>query len=153
MAFIDTGDDIKHHDFVIKWEHFPRYWPFVRRIHWSPVNSPHKGQWRGALMFSLICARINGWVNNGEAGDLRRHRAHYDVIVMGIFFHHVCTHAIRMMTDNLCRRPLYVRWNVCINSELLACERLANLDGLIKEISRSQLSPTSNHMIVKKTLH
>ena len=47
-----------------------------------PVNSPHKGQWRGALMFSLICARINGWVNNREAGDLRRHRAHYDVVVM-----------------------------------------------------------------------
>ena len=41
-----------------------------------------KGQWRGALMFSLICARINGWVNNGEAGHLRRHRAHYDVTVM-----------------------------------------------------------------------
>ena len=64
------------------WKHFPRYWPFVRGIHRSPVNSPHKGQWRGALMFSLICARINGWVNNGEAGDLRRHRAHYDVGVM-----------------------------------------------------------------------
>ena len=44
-------------------------------IHRSPVNSLHKGQWRGALMFSLICARINGWVNNREAGDLRRHRA------------------------------------------------------------------------------
>ena len=44
----------------------------------------HKGQWRGALMFSLICARINGWVNNGEAGDLGRHRPHYDVIVMGM---------------------------------------------------------------------
>ena len=26
---------------------------------------------------------INGWVNNGEAGDLRRCRAHYDVTVMG----------------------------------------------------------------------
>ena len=50
-----------------------------------PGNSPHKGQWRGALMFSLICARINGWVNNGEAGDLRLHRAHYDVIVMIIW--------------------------------------------------------------------
>ena len=61
---------------------FPRYWPFVRGIHRSPVNSPHKGQWRGALMFSLICARINGWVNNGKAGDLRRHRVHYDVTVM-----------------------------------------------------------------------
>ena len=47
-----------------------------------PVNSTHKGQWRGALMFSLICAWINPWVNNGEAGDLRRYRAHYDVIVM-----------------------------------------------------------------------
>ena len=69
-------------DNVIKWKHFPRYWPFVRGIHRSPVNSPHKGQWRGALMFSLICARINGWVNNGEAGDLRSYRSHYDVIVM-----------------------------------------------------------------------
>ena len=70
------------HDDVIKWKHFPRYWPFVRGIHGSPVNSPHKGQWHGALMFSLICARINAWVNNREAGDLRRHHAHYDVIVM-----------------------------------------------------------------------
>ena len=70
------------HDDVIKWKHFPRYWPFVRGIHRSPVNSPHKGQWRRALMFTLICARINGWVNNREAGDLRRYRAHYDVIVM-----------------------------------------------------------------------
>ena len=70
------------HDDVIKWKHFPRYWPFEQGIHRSPVNSPHKGQWRGALMFTLICARINGWVNNREAGDLRRHRAYYDVIVM-----------------------------------------------------------------------
>ena len=70
------------HDDVIKWKHFPRYWPFVRGIHGSPVNSPHKGQWRGALKFSLIRARINGWVNNREAGDLRRHQAHCDVIVM-----------------------------------------------------------------------
>ena len=72
------------HDDVIKWKHFPRYWPFVRGIHRSPVNSPHKGQWRGALMFSLICVRINGWVNNGEAGDLRRYRAHFDGTVMVI---------------------------------------------------------------------
>ena len=68
------------------WRHqmetFPRYWPFVRGIHRSPVNSPHKGQWHGALMFYLICARINGWVNNHKACDLRCHRAHYDVTVM-----------------------------------------------------------------------
>ena len=71
-----------YHDDVIKWKHFPRNWPFVRGIHRSPVNSPHKGLWRGALMFSLICVWINDWVNNHEAGDLRRYLAHYDVIVM-----------------------------------------------------------------------
>ena len=70
------------HDDVIKWKHFPRYWTFVRGIHRSPVNSSHKGQWRGALMFSLIWARINGWVNKGEAGELRRYCPHYDVNVM-----------------------------------------------------------------------
>ena len=42
------------HDDVIKYKHFPRHWSFVRGIHRSPANSPHKGQWRGALMFSLI---------------------------------------------------------------------------------------------------
>ena len=47
-----------------------------------PVNFPHKGQWRGALMFALICVWINAWVNNRKAGDLRRYCAHYDVIVM-----------------------------------------------------------------------
>ena len=49
-----------------------------------PVSGefPHKGQWRVALIFSLICVWINGWVNNREAGDLRRYRAHYDVSVM-----------------------------------------------------------------------
>ena len=70
------------HDDVIKWKHFPRYCPFVRGIHRSPVNSPHKGQWRGALMFSFICVWIIGWVNNRETGDMRRYRAHCDVSVM-----------------------------------------------------------------------
>ena len=71
-----------YHDDVIKWKHFPRCWSFVRGIHRSPVNSPHKGQWRGALMFSLISVWINGWINNREAGDLRRYCAHYDITVM-----------------------------------------------------------------------
>ena len=75
---------------LTRWRHqmeaFPRYWPFVRGIHRSSVNSPHKGQWRGALMFSLmfssICAWLNAWVNNREAGDLRRRRTHWYVIEM-----------------------------------------------------------------------
>ena len=73
------------HDDVIKWKHFPRYWPFVQGIHRSPVNSPHNGQWRGALMFYLICTGINGSVNNDEACVLRGHPAHYDVTVMHHF--------------------------------------------------------------------
>ena len=69
------------HD-VIKWKHFPHNWPFVPGIHRSPVNSLHKGQWRGAVMFSLICVWRNSWENSRKAGDLRRYRAHYDVSVM-----------------------------------------------------------------------
>ena len=60
------------HDDIIKWKHFPRHWPFVRVIH----------RWRGALMFSLICPWTNGWANTRDAGDLRRHRPHYDLTVM-----------------------------------------------------------------------
>ena len=47
-----------------------------------PVNSPHKGQCRGALVFSLICVWSNSWANASDAGALWCHRAHYDVIVM-----------------------------------------------------------------------
>ena len=68
-----------YHD-VIKWKHFQRYWPFVRGIHRSPVNSPHKGQWCGALMFPLICAWINvlskqswGWWFETPSHPLWRH--------------------------------------------------------------------------------
>ena len=65
-----------------QWNNFPHYWHFVRGIHRSPVNSPHKGQWRWTLMFSLICAWKNAWINNRYASDLRPHCTHYDVTVM-----------------------------------------------------------------------
>ena len=68
------------HDDVIILKHFPRYWPFVLGIHRWPMNSPHKGQ---SFYVFLSAPWINLWVNNREAGDLRRNRAHYDVIVMG----------------------------------------------------------------------
>ena len=68
-------------DDVIKWKYFPRYWSFGRGIHRSPVDSPHKGQWREAL-FSSICAWTNDWANNRDDGDFRRHRAHHVVTVM-----------------------------------------------------------------------
>ena len=91
------------HDDVIKWKHFPRCWPFVRGIHRSPVNSPHKGQWRRALMFSLIYSWINSWVNNYGAGDLRRHLAHYGVTVM-----------LRKVVNSRMYNTIYVVYIVCV---------------------------------------
>ena len=67
------------HTCIMKWKHFPRYRPFMRGIHWTPVDSSHKGQWREAFfMFPLMCAWTNRWANNRNAGDLIRHRGHYD---------------------------------------------------------------------------
>ena len=66
------------------WRHqretFSALLAFVRRNHRSPVDSPQIGQW--TLMFSLICAWTSCWANTRDAGDLRRHRAHFDVTVM-----------------------------------------------------------------------
>ena len=70
-----------------------------------PGEFPAQGQWRGALMFSLICVWINDWVNNREAGDLRRYRAHCDVIVMGTAFCSVID-----LTMLLYLRYSYVKW-------------------------------------------
>ena len=67
---------------VIKWKRFSCYCPSVRSIHRSPVHTPHKDQWRGALTCSLICAWINGWVNNRYAGDFRRRCARHYVTVI-----------------------------------------------------------------------
>ena len=92
-CFTTHGETQMSHDsatrtlsFVTWWRHqleiFSTFLVFVRGLHRSPMNSPHKGQWRGALVFSVICAWTNGWVNNREASDVRRHHAHYDVTVI-----------------------------------------------------------------------
>ena len=65
-------------------ETFSVFWPFVMGIHRSPLDSPSKGQWRGALMLSWTCAWTNGWANTRDSGDLTHRRAHYDVTIMDI---------------------------------------------------------------------
>ena len=69
------------------------------------VNSPHKGQWRGALMFTLIW--INGWVNNHEAGDLRRFRGHYDVSVMALLWFALVWFSYEFLIDLFIYYPLH----------------------------------------------
>ena len=97
---IFLSPNTSNHHYCKRWwrrqmEFFPRYWPFLWGIHRSPVNSPDKGQWREALIFSLISAWTNGWVNTRDDGDLRRNRSHYDVAAM------------RLITENT-RNQLYV---------------------------------------------
>ena len=113
------------HDDVIKWKHFPRYWPFVWGIHRSPVNSPHKGQWRGALMFTLICARINCWVNNREAGDLRRNRHRNACVHFSKYFpllgqhcvgvQHTFVHIDTLLTSRHALGNMYPWWAILCN--------------------------------------
>ena len=83
LQYSDAVTVIKEaNDDVIQWKHFLRYWPFVKEIYRWPVDSPHKGQWGGSLLFSLNRAWTNGSANNRDAGDLRRHLSHCDVNVM-----------------------------------------------------------------------
>ena len=67
---------------MTSWKHFPRYWSFVVEFtgdRWIPRT---KASDAGLWCFLWSGPWINDWVNNRGAGDLRRHRAHYDVIVM-----------------------------------------------------------------------
>ena len=99
-VIFNKGSGGKYHDDVIKWKHFPRYWTFVRGIHRSPVNSLHKGQWRGALMFSLICVWINGW-------------AHYDITVMTMKCYYCEKINPPVIAKPVGCRPLHTFQNVC----------------------------------------
>ena len=98
----------------------------------SSVNSPHKGLWRGALMFSLICAWIKGWVNNGEAGDLRRHRAHYGVIVM---VHCICSGITMTLSMPGRSRPgvITFSWNsyLCIRKWNITSSKIGGMLSVI----------------------
>ena len=91
------------HDDVIKWKHFPRYWSFLRGIHQWPVNSPHNGQWHGALMFSLICTWKKRWSKpprrrwfEAPSQPLCRHRSGASLIgIIVIIYHQIQWHRMK----------------------------------------------------------
>ena len=124
---------------VMKSKHFQRHWPFVRGIHRSPVNSPHKGQWRGALVISLMCAWTNGWINNWNAGDLRHLRAHYDVTVMryGV---HAPGPPILLCLNNCIYIAILIVWSSNVITSLMMWK--------LRKLSRkSMLGETVNYSI------
>ena len=92
------------HDDVIKWKHFPRYWPFCGELNshqWILLTEASNAEARRASMFSLIDTWTNGWVNNQDASGLRCHRVHYDVTVMSL--EHNLTHPDLNKMVNNCR--------------------------------------------------
>ena len=123
------------YDDVIRWKRFPRYWPFVRGIHRSPVSSPHKGKWSRALVFSVsewglvfFYARRNGCVNNVEAGDFRRPRTHNDVTVMtNLNVNEISASAnsrfskISIIFFMTLKSQLHLRWTECGTSSPEQC--------------------------------
>ena len=119
------------HDDVIKWKHFPSYWPFMGGIQWPRVNSQHKGQWRGALMFSLICAWMNGW---GWCPLWRHRNVNENVWMLKKFSLKFVPKGlvsniaalVKILTrcrpgDKPLSEPMMVSWlmNVCVRSQLL----------------------------------
>ena len=97
------------HDDVDKWKHFPRYWPFVRGStghRWIPLTKANDAElW-------LISAWTNGWADNQDAGDLRRHSAHYDVTVMekSVLNCHMCLYTDILPIASLCGLYISVHW-------------------------------------------
>ena len=138
-----TSANDPSYDDVIKWKQFPRYWPFVRGIHRSPVNSPHKGQWRGALMFSLICAlnkRLSkqswGWSFETPSRSLWRHCNEVPVLYLHALYetkmryHYVCRsriHSARPSTPEVIITDIDIfnsaisyyqsRWQIVVNQQ------------------------------------
>ena len=101
-------------------ETFPRYWPFVRGN--PPVTGHHKGHWRCALMFSLICW-TNGWVKiKTPLIQVKTHHSNYDVTVMYLIA--TKTTAKRTYKRQMCALHLgcylvnythIILWNISMN--------------------------------------
>ena len=121
-----------------------------------PVDSLHKGQWRGALMFSLICAWTNGWANNRDAGDLRLHRAHYDVTVIIIKpilldLLKQAWHQFQIYRSFFTKRPIW-RANYLTNVHkmltqgwLLACKREHHLNKIHHSLTNLHFDPRAKY--------
>ena len=72
------ANQFRSHDGVIKWKHFPPNCPFAGNRGIPLTKASDAEHW----CFLWSAPGINGRVNSREAGDLIRHRSHYDLIVM-----------------------------------------------------------------------
>ena len=129
--------------------------PFSALLAYCAGNLPfpgHKGQWRGALMFSLICALINGWVNTREAGDLKRHHAHYDVIVMYVIgFTEPAAHIQCEPDVSIGGNMILITWTMYCDD--CAGDRLLATMWNMRTVSKMYMLIWSHYSHAEKSLH
>ena len=70
------GDEWWCHDMIMTWQWFPHYWPYVRGIHGSLLDSADKGPVTVTLIFPLLLAWISCWTNRRVVSAFRWHDAH-----------------------------------------------------------------------------
>ena len=156
LAVSDNRDE------VIKRKHFLHYWPIMRGIHQSPVNSPHKGQWHGALVFSMICTWTNGSVNNREVSDLRCHHTNYDITVMTteeLLYNEQCekllTTLILHRYHNYLQSYIHVHHSARISFQNKKHQKIGTLTCIIESITHATIFilPTKKNesvMLIKR---
>ena len=139
-----NAEELWHED-VIKWKHFPRYWSFAWGIHRSWVNSPQRPVTRSFDAFFDL--RLNKRLSyDREAGDLRRHCAHYDVTVTDTSMRlELWAHLNTRNATKLCAYFLWENWRwgltsiyiykQVLNDRLYQC-RLSNIVYTLHSCSR-----------------
>ena len=86
---------------ILPWHWSPLcYWPFVRGIHWSSMDSPHKRLAAQALIFSLMLAWTNCWTNMPVPGYLTRYDTHVKVFANLLQYLSFTGHARRQKKED-----------------------------------------------------
>ena len=114
------------HNDVIKWKHFPHYWPFVRVFHrWIPITKPVTRSFD--IVFDLLPEQTVEQ-NNRNACDLRRHCAHYDVTVM---YGHCCVIVlISVMFWRVTTYPINMPWRAITGPMLAGLWSVVQMESL-----------------------
>ena len=118
-GFIMINSSWVSHDDVIKWGHFPRYCPFVWRIHRAPVNSPHKVQWRGVFLDRRLnkwsCKQPWGWWFETQSHPSWRHCN--AEVYCGPLLITVIGHLYSGNIDMAWAQLIYTRWRIYMSKK------------------------------------
>ena len=112
-----------------------------------PGAFPYKGQWRGALMLSLTCAWRKGWVNNRDAADLGRYRAHYDVTIMKGYYYMILIENqqyINRKCASNCSETASLS-NIRYKSNFSICQSGVQMSSMTSIRSKKSVSVTLNY--------